>query len=41
MEIVNAKTTPAIDNPHKVHVVKLYDTDNALVNLITLQPGKN
>jgi quercetin dioxygenase-like cupin family protein len=40
MEIVNAKTAPPIDTPHKVHVVKLYDTDNALVNLITLQPGE-
>ena len=31
----------AIENPHHVKVSKLYDTENAVVNLITLQPGES
>lgn len=41
MDIVNAKTAPAIDNPHRVQVSKLYDTENAQVMHITLKPGES
>ncbi len=40
MEIVNAKTAALVENPHKVKVSKLYDTENAQVMHITLEPGE-
>jgi len=41
METVNAKTAPMIDNPHRVQVSKLYDTEHAQVMHITLKPGES
>lgn len=41
METMNAKTAPKIENPHRVQVSKLYDTEYAQVMHITLKPGES
>ncbi|MBW1783614.1 MAG: cupin domain-containing protein, partial [Deltaproteobacteria bacterium] len=41
METVNSKTAPLTDNPHRVKASKLYDTENAQVVHITLEPGES
>lgn len=41
MKTVNAKTAPTIKNPHQVKVSQLYDTENAAVMHITLEPGQS
>ena len=41
MEIIDVKTAEVIDNPHQVKASKLYDTDNAQVVHITLEPGES
>ena len=41
MKTIDAKTAPLTDNPHKVATSKLYDTENAQVIHITLQPGES
>ena len=41
MEIVEAKTADLIDNPHHVKASKLYDSKNAQVIHITLEPGES
>ncbi len=41
MEIVNAKAAPLTENPHRVKARKLYDTENAQVVHITLEPGES
>ncbi len=35
------KTEPAIENPHKIHVCRLYDDASAQINHLTLQPGES
>lgn len=40
MKKIDALTQPAIENPHKVHAAKLYDSEHAQVIHITLQPGE-
>ncbi|MDQ0289719.1 cupin domain-containing protein [Oligosphaera ethanolica] len=41
MKIVHAKKVPSVENPHKVQVGKLYDTEHAQVMHITLEPGQS
>ncbi len=41
METVNAKAVPPMENPHRVKASKLYDTENAQVVHITLEPGES
>lgn len=40
METVDAKAATSIENPHHVRASKLYDTENAQVVHITLEPGQ-
>jgi hypothetical protein len=39
METVDAKAAQPIENPHRVKASKLYDTENAQVVHITLEPS--
>lgn len=41
METINAKAADPIENPHHVKASKLYDTENAQVVYITLEPGES
>ena len=41
MEIIDVKAAQLIQNPHHVKASKLYDTENAQVVHITLEPGKS
>ena len=41
MEIVDAKAAELIENPHQVKASKLYDTENAQVVHIILEPGES
>ena len=41
MEIVKVKDAGLVENPHHVKVSKLYDTENAQVVHITLEPGES
>lgn len=41
MEIVKVKEAGLVENPHHVKVSKLYDTENAQVVHITLEPGES
>jgi hypothetical protein len=41
MEIVKVKDAGLVENPHHVKVSKLYDTENAQVIHITLEPGES
>jgi quercetin dioxygenase-like cupin family protein len=41
MKITKTKESDAIKNPHNVKVSKLYDTENAQVMHITLEPGES
>ena len=41
METSNAKTADLIENPHHVKARRLYDTENAQVVHITLEPGES
>jgi quercetin dioxygenase-like cupin family protein len=41
METVDAKNAGLVENPHHVKVSKLYDTENAQVVHITLDPGES
>jgi len=41
MEIINAKNTETIKNPHNVKVSKLYDSEHAQAIHITLEPGES
>ena len=41
MKKVDAKNSPLVKNPHNVAVTALYDTENAQVMHITLQPGES
>ncbi|WP_281492032.1 hypothetical protein [Desulfosarcina cetonica] len=40
METINAKAAPIMENPHGVKASMLYNTENAQVVHITLQPGE-
>ncbi len=40
MKVIDVKTTPIIETPHKVDVRKLYDETDAQAVHITLQPGE-
>jgi len=37
---VDARTAPAMENPHRVKASKFYDTENAKVVHITQEPGE-
>ena len=41
MKMIRAKEADLIQNPHKVDVSKLYDTEHAQVMHITLKPGES
>ena len=41
MNIVNVNNTEIFQNPHKVDAKKIYDTKNAQVVRITLNPGES
>lgn len=41
MEIVDVKTALPIENPHRVKASKIYDTENAQVVHISLNPGES
>ena len=41
METIKAKEAVVTENPHKVKVSKLYDTENAQAIHITLEPGES
>ena len=41
MKTVNAKSAPAMKNPHGVRASKLYDNDHAVVVHLTLEPGQS
>jgi mannose-6-phosphate isomerase-like protein (cupin superfamily) len=41
MNITKAKEAPTIENPHKVKVSKLYDTEHAQAMHITLEAGES
>lgn len=41
MKTIEALNSPTIENPHKVKVSKLYDTENAQAMHITLEPGES
>ena len=41
MKITNIADVVSGQNPHHVDARKIYDTDNALVVVITLQPGES
>jgi mannose-6-phosphate isomerase-like protein (cupin superfamily) len=41
MNITKAKEAPTIENPHKVNVSKLYDTEHAQAMHITLEAGES
>ena len=41
MNTTKAKEAPTIENPHKVKVSKLYDTEHAQAMYITLEPGES
>ncbi|PLX40660.1 MAG: cupin domain-containing protein [Deltaproteobacteria bacterium] len=40
MKITEVEFAPSLENPHGVEVKKLYDTDNAQVMHIALEPGE-
>ena len=40
MKILNVKELESIKNPHGISVKKLYDTENAQVMHVTLEPGE-
>jgi quercetin dioxygenase-like cupin family protein len=41
METVDVKNAGLVENPHHVKVSKLYDTENAQIVHITLEPGES
>jgi mannose-6-phosphate isomerase-like protein (cupin superfamily) len=41
MEIIDVKAAELIKNPHHVKASKLYDTQNAQVVHVTLEPGES
>jgi len=41
MKIVDVNNTDIYENPHKVDVRKIYDTENAQAVHITLKPGES
>jgi len=41
MEIIDVKTAELTENPHDMKASKLYDTQNAQVAHITLEPGES
>lgn len=40
MEIINARTTAEVPNPHQVSVRALHNTEHVQVMLVELQPGE-
>jgi hypothetical protein len=41
MKITDVSLVPSGPNPHHVDARKIYDTDNAIAVVITLQPGES
>ncbi len=41
MKITDVSLVPSEPNPHHVDARKIYDTDNAIAVVITLQPGES
>jgi mannose-6-phosphate isomerase-like protein (cupin superfamily) len=41
MKIVDVKTAALVENPHRVKVSKLHDSEHAQVMHITLEPGES
>jgi mannose-6-phosphate isomerase-like protein (cupin superfamily) len=41
MEIVDARAAEVTDNPHDVHASRIYDTDDAQVVYMVLEPGES
>ncbi|MCD4785578.1 MAG: cupin domain-containing protein [Candidatus Eremiobacteraeota bacterium] len=40
MKIISLKDAPRTKNPHNVQACKVYDTENAIVVHMTLEPGE-